>query len=233
MTGQFVLHSFSEIKNEVKAVGKLQRATPGSRCISLSPARPSIPWPTVATSSRNLFVSRAHGAATPERARQISCAGIEHCDIASDLCADAASPVFPGPVNPAVCAGNNYAGMLTWRHTPDRLRKSIPRRRPNMHRWTHQHDLLSTRRKAAVTLVPSPTSLRSSRHRSRTAPLHHKRGRTLLRGSRQQGATMVEEEGYPVATILAQLEQRLRALEPGLGGRPKPFSGSCLCPRPR
>ena len=32
-----------------------------------------------------------------------------------------------------------------------------------------------------------------------------------------QGARMVEEEGYPMAMILAQLEQRLRALEPGRG----------------
>ncbi len=48
-----------------------------------------------------------------------------------------------------------------------------------------------------------------------------------------QGARVIEEEGYPVAAILAKLQQRLVALEPDAVSRRKPGSGSCLCPRLR
>ena len=45
-----------------------------------------------------------------------------------------------------------------------------------------------------------------------------------------QGARMVEEEGYPVAVILVQLEQRLRALEPGRGVSTEAWFGELPAP---
>ncbi len=88
-------------------------------------------------------------------------------------CSIAGFPVFLGPVSLAACGGNDYAGRSTWRHTPDRLRKRLRRPRPK-HRSTHPPGVLSNRSRAAVTLVPATTSPRSSRHPSRTVPLHQK-----------------------------------------------------------
>jgi chromatin segregation and condensation protein Rec8/ScpA/Scc1 (kleisin family) len=48
-----------------------------------------------------------------------------------------------------------------------------------------------------------------------------------------QGARMIEEEGYPVAAILAQLEQRLRALEPGRGVSTEAWFGELPVPEAR
>ena len=48
-----------------------------------------------------------------------------------------------------------------------------------------------------------------------------------------QGARMIEEEGYPVAAILAQLEQRLRALEPGRAVSTAAWFGELPAPEAR
>ena len=63
-------------------------------------------------------------------------------------------------------------------------------------------------RETDVAVSAAPTlqdALRAGRRALATAEAH------------AQGARVLEEEAYPAAAILAQLEQRLQALEPGRG----------------
>jgi hypothetical protein len=98
LTGHFVLHSFSEIENEVKTVGnllRLRRATPGSIGVQTVPVSADEFHSGALQARVNDSCAAPMERLPVERARQISCTIIGHCDIASDPIADAASPVFP------------------------------------------------------------------------------------------------------------------------------------------